>query len=31
MAGWNYLVRYYQPHPEILDGSWTFPAVTPAR
>jgi hypothetical protein len=24
--GWNYLVRLYRPRPEILDGSWTFPA-----
>jgi hypothetical protein len=30
MEGWNYLVRYYRPHPEILDGSWTFPAVSPS-
>lgn len=27
--GWNYLVRYYRPHPEVVDGSWTFPAVAP--
>jgi hypothetical protein len=27
MDGWNYTVRLYQPQPEILDGSWTFPAV----
>ncbi|HSS67172.1 MAG TPA: DUF1214 domain-containing protein [Nocardioidaceae bacterium] len=25
--GWNYLVRMYRPRPEILDGSWTFPAL----
>ena len=25
--GWNYLVRLYRPRPEILDGSWTFPAA----
>jgi hypothetical protein len=25
MGGWNYVVRLYQPEPEILDGSWTFP------
>ena len=25
MEGWNYIVRLYQPGPEILDGSWTFP------
>ncbi len=30
MEGWNYLVRLYQPHPEVLDGSWTFPAAEPA-
>jgi len=24
-SGWNYAVRIYQPRPEILDGSWTFP------
>jgi hypothetical protein len=28
--GWNYLVRLYRPRPEILDGSWTFPSVTPS-
>lgn len=25
--GWNYLVRLYRPRPEVLDGSWTFPAL----
>ncbi len=25
--GWNYAVRLYQPHKEILDGTWTFPSV----
>lgn len=25
--GWNYIVRFYQPHPEVLDGSWVFPSV----
>ncbi|MCA0930403.1 DUF1214 domain-containing protein [Ruegeria profundi] len=29
MDGWNYTVRMYQPGPEILDGSWTFPNVQP--
>jgi len=24
--GWNYAVRLYRPRPEILDGTWTFPA-----
>ena len=28
--GWNYTIRLYQPREEILDGSWTFPAVEPA-
>ncbi|GAA1478822.1 DUF1214 domain-containing protein [Nocardioides aestuarii] len=28
VEGWNYLVRYYQPRPEIIDGTWTLPAVT---
>lgn len=27
MEGWNYTVRMYRPGPEILDGSWTFPAA----
>lgn len=27
MDGWNYIVRLYQPRPEILDGSWEFPAI----
>jgi len=25
--GWNYTVRLYQPRKQVLDGSWTFPAV----
>jgi hypothetical protein len=25
--GWNYAIRLYEPAPEILDGSWTFPAI----
>jgi hypothetical protein len=27
--GWNYLIRLYRPRPEVLDGSWTFPAIEP--
>jgi hypothetical protein len=27
--GWNYLIRLYRPRPEILDGRWTPPALTP--
>jgi len=29
--GWNYVVRLYQARPEILDGTWVFPVVEPAR
>ena len=29
MKGWNYTVRLFRPRPEILDGSWTFPAARP--
>src|SRR5215212_8712725 len=29
MEGWNYIVRLYRPRSEILDGSWTFPAIEP--
>jgi hypothetical protein len=29
--GWNYTIRLYQPREEILDGSWTFPAIQPAK
>ena len=25
IEGWNHVVRLYQPGPEILVGSWTFP------
>jgi len=25
MDGWNYAVRMYRPHKEILEGTWTFP------
>lgn len=27
MDGWNYLVRLYRPHAEILDGTWDFPSI----
>jgi hypothetical protein len=29
--GWNYVVRLYRPRAEILDGTWTFPTLEPAR
>jgi len=25
--GWNYMVRLYRPRPQVLDGSWKFPAA----
>jgi hypothetical protein len=29
--GWNYLIRFYQPRMEILEGTWTFPKVAPVK
>lgn len=26
--GWNYVIRFYRPRPEILDGSWAPPVLT---
>ncbi|CUH50925.1 DUF1254 domain-containing protein [Shimia marina] len=31
MEGWNYAVRLYQPAPEVIDGTWTFPEITVAK
>ena len=31
MNGWNYAVRLYQPHQEILDGKWKFPTPQPVK
>lgn len=31
MKDWNYMVRLYRPHPEILDGKWTFPEAQPVN
>jgi len=31
MDGWNYSVRFYQPHQEIIDGTWIFPDVKPVQ
>ncbi len=28
MAGWNYWVRLYRPHADVLNRSWQFPPVT---
>jgi hypothetical protein len=30
VEGWNYLVRMYRPHPEVIDGSWQFPSIESA-
>jgi hypothetical protein len=30
MDGWNYTVRLYRPRPQILDGTWTSPAIESA-
>lgn len=29
--GWNYAVRMYQPHEEIISGKWTFPEAKPVQ
>jgi hypothetical protein len=29
--GWNYIVRFYQPRKEILEGKWNFPGVKPVK
>jgi hypothetical protein len=29
MPGWNYMVRFYRPRAEILNGSWKFPQPQP--
>lgn len=31
MVGWNYTVRLYRPHKEILDGTWKFPEPQPVN
>ena len=31
VAGWNYIVRLYRPHKEVLDGSWKFPEAEPVQ
>ena len=29
--GWNYVVRFYQPRKEIIEGEWIFPDVKPVQ
>lgn len=31
VPGWNYTVRLYRPHAEILRGVWNFPAARPVN
>lgn len=31
MNGWNYMVRLYRPHAEVLSGKWKFPVAQPAK
>ncbi len=31
MNGWNYIVRLYRPHKEIIDGKWKFPKPQPVK
>ena len=31
MDGWNYTVRLYQPRPEVLGGTWSFPSPEPVQ
>jgi hypothetical protein len=28
-ASWNYTVRLYRPHAEVLSGAWSFPKPQP--
>lgn len=28
---WNYIVRLYRPHPEVVDGTWKFPDPQPVK
>jgi hypothetical protein len=30
-AGWNYVVRMYQPRRQVVGGSWKFPDAQPAQ
>jgi hypothetical protein len=31
MPDWNYMVRLYRPHAEILNGKWKFPEAQPVQ
>jgi hypothetical protein len=30
-AGWNYSVRQYPPHAQMLNGNWEFPETQPVK
>jgi hypothetical protein len=30
-AGWNYVVRMYQPRKPVVDGTWKFPEAQPVN
>lgn len=31
MKGWNYIVRLYRPHKEVIDGTWKIPELVPVK
>lgn len=31
MDGWNYTVRLYRPHQQVVDGTWVLPAIQPVH
>jgi hypothetical protein len=31
MPGWNYMVRFYRPRAEILDGRWSLAEAQPVE
>lgn len=31
VPGWNYVLRFYRPRKEILDGTWTIPEIQPVK
>jgi hypothetical protein len=31
VPGWNYMVRLYRPHAEIINGRWRFPEARPVQ
>ncbi|BDU25735.1 DUF1214 domain-containing protein [Flavobacterium sp. GSB-24] len=31
MKGWNYMIRLYRPHKEILNGTWKCPELVEVK